>query len=244
MDYCVCMADNYWTDYRFGVCPVTKDPTLVKFRQTHNKPWLAEVFTLSSRVWNAIPSSNLPHQSIRLDPKTQVVIDRFIYWGAREETINDDGEYTTNPMVVSFDFITKEFKVVDLPHKLRNKLDGRPVAVSNLRESLVVYGSIYVDGAECCDVWVMERHSSFRKLFTIGERVSKILGFSKSGESVLEIQKKGWLTTLGVYNPCSQQIKNLGISGVQGSFFMGSYKESLLLLDHLDSDLHIHYGEN
>ncbi|GKC70199.1 retrovirus-related pol polyprotein from transposon TNT 1-94, partial [Tanacetum coccineum] len=99
-------TDNYWTDYGFGVCPVTKDPTLVKFRQTHNKPWHVEVSTLSSRVWNVIPSSNLPHQSIILDAKTQVVIDRFIYWGVYEETFVDDGEYTTNPMVVSFDLIT------------------------------------------------------------------------------------------------------------------------------------------
>ncbi|GKB64254.1 probable LRR receptor-like serine/threonine-protein kinase isoform X2 [Tanacetum coccineum] len=177
-------------------------------------PWHVEVFTLSSRVWNVIPSGNLPHESIGLDSKTHVVIDRFIYWGAYEETFDDDGEATINHILVSFDLITKEFKVAELPRNLRNELGGRPVAVANLRESLVVYGSIYVDGAECCHVWVMERDSSFRKLFTIGERVSKNLG------------------------------KNLGISGVEGSFFMCSYKESLLLLDHSESDFHIHYDDN
>ncbi|GJZ76235.1 probable galacturonosyltransferase 7 isoform X2 [Tanacetum coccineum] len=234
-------ADNYWTDYRFGVCPVTKDPTIVKIQHRIGMPWHVEVFTLSSRVWNVIPSGNLPHESIGLDSKTHIVIDRFIYWGAYEETFDDDGEATINHILVSFDLITKEFKVAELPRNLRNELGGRPVAVANLRESLVVYGSIYVDGAECCHVWVMERDSSFRKLFTIGERVSKILGFGKSGEPIFEIRKEGVsLTTLDVYNPCSQQFKNLGISGVEGSFFMCSYKESLLLLDHSESDFHIH----
>ncbi|GJW57389.1 hypothetical protein Tco_0104120 [Tanacetum coccineum] len=72
-------ADNYWTDYRFGVCPVTKDPTIVKIQHRIGMPWHVEVFTLSSRVWNVIPSGNLPHESIGLDSKTHVVIDRFIY---------------------------------------------------------------------------------------------------------------------------------------------------------------------
>ncbi|GJZ10302.1 retrovirus-related pol polyprotein from transposon TNT 1-94 [Tanacetum coccineum] len=228
--------------YGFGVCPVTKDPTVLNIIQTDTKPWHVEVFTLSSRVWNVIPSTNLPHKSIRLDLKTQVVIDRFIYWGAYEETFVDDGEYITNRMVVSFDLITKEFKAVDLPHNLRNELDGRPVAVANLRESLVVYGSIYVDGAECCSVWVMEHDSSFKKLFTIGAPVYHILGFRKSGEPIFETLKDLGEPSVDVYDPSSEQIKNLEIYGEKGLFFMGSYKESLLLLDHSDS--RIYYYNN
>ncbi|GJZ10304.1 probable galacturonosyltransferase 7 isoform X2 [Tanacetum coccineum] len=228
--------------YGFGVCPVTKDPTVLNIIQTDTKPWHVEVFTLSSRVWNMIPSTNLPHKSIRLDLKTQVVIDSFIYWGAYEETFVDDGEYITNRMVVSFDLITKEFKAVDLPHNLRNELDGRPVAVANLRESLVVYGSIYVDGAECCSVWVMEHDSSFKKLFTIGAPVYHILGFRKSGEPIFETLKDLGESSVDVYDPSSEQIKNLEIYGEKGLFFMGSYKESLLLLDHSDS--RIYYYNN
>ncbi|GJV59738.1 hypothetical protein Tco_1465838 [Tanacetum coccineum] len=190
--------------YGFGVCPVTKDPTVVKIIQTDNKPWHVEVFTLSSRVWNVIPSSNLPHQSIILDPKTHVVIDRFIYWGASEETIYDDGEDTTNSMLVSFDLITKEFKVIDLPNSLTNELTYGFVSVSKLRESLAVYGSIM-----------------------------------KSGEPIFEVVKELGVSTIDVYDPSSQHIKSLGIDGVEGIFFMGSYKESLLLLDHSDS--HIYY---
>ncbi|GKA65904.1 probable galacturonosyltransferase 7 isoform X2 [Tanacetum coccineum] len=195
----------------------------------YNMPWHVEVFRLSSGVWNVIPSSNLPRQTIRLDWSTQVVIDKFIYWGARERT--NTGE---NHMVVSFDLITQGFKVVNLPDTLTNKLSS--VSVSKLRGSLVVCGGYIV--AEEVGVWVMENDSSFRKLFTIrAPRLDKILGFKKTGE-IIFITRNGagvLREVLDVYDPCSQQIKNLGISGEYGSFFMGSCKESLLLLDHLDS---------
>ncbi|GJU19377.1 retrovirus-related pol polyprotein from transposon TNT 1-94, partial [Tanacetum coccineum] len=156
--------------YGFGVCPVTSDPTVVKVLSSVNKPWHVGVFTLSLGVWNVIPSSNLPCQSIELNnPKTQVVIDRFIYWGACEKTFNDDGEATVNYMVVSFHLITKEFKVVNLPDTLTNEL-YLSVCVCKLRGSLVVSGYIKVEGALCYGVWMMEHDSSFRKLFTIGVR--------------------------------------------------------------------------
>ncbi|GJT68543.1 hypothetical protein Tco_1020023 [Tanacetum coccineum] len=222
--------------------------------QRRNKPWHVEVFTLSSGVWNVIPSSNLLRQSGKLTFSPQVVIDRFIYWGAWENTFTDHGESTTNHMVVSFDLITKEFKLVDLPDSLTYKPHGRvPVFVSKLRESLVVYGSIDVEGAESCGVWVMQHDSSFKKLISIGARVDKILGFRESGEPIFETVKDFRpfntldiydlfntldVNTLDVYDPCSQQINNLGICGVEGSFFMDSYRESLLLVDH--SNLHIY----
>ncbi|GKF90948.1 hypothetical protein Tco_0274649 [Tanacetum coccineum] len=77
------------------------------------------------------------------------------------------------------------------------------------RESLVVYKDICVArGGVHCGVWVMDHDSSFRKLFTIGAPV-KIAGFKENGET---IYKRRWYTKLDVYDPCSQQIKNLGIS--------------------------------
>nr|GEV57404.1 hypothetical protein [Tanacetum cinerariifolium] len=137
----------------FGVCPVTSDPTVVHIsRVAKYMPWHVEFFTLSLRVWNEIPTSNILCKSVQLNASTQVVIDRFIYWGAYELTFDNDDKATKNSMFVSFDLITKEFKVVDLPNSLTNELRG-PVSVSKLRESLVVYGSINVKGAECCDVW-------------------------------------------------------------------------------------------
>ncbi|GJT69699.1 probable LRR receptor-like serine/threonine-protein kinase isoform X2 [Tanacetum coccineum] len=237
--------------FGFGVCPVTRDPILVKLLCPLHKPWHAEVFTLSSGVWNMIPSGNLhlPSQTIRLN--NQVVIDRFIYWGAFDSIPADNGEVTKNHMLVSFDLITNEFNVVDLPDTLTNEVISpgglvMGVSVSELRGSLVVYGPISVEGADCCGVWVMERDRSFTKLYTILARVSNILGFTKSGETIIEVRKEEGVTftTLDFYDPCSKHIKALGIgiSGVVGSFFMGSPRESLLLVDH--SDLHVYSDDS
>ncbi|GJT68544.1 probable LRR receptor-like serine/threonine-protein kinase isoform X2 [Tanacetum coccineum] len=228
-------------EFRFGVCPITRDPTVVNILCTDKmKPWHVEVFTLSSGVWNVIPCSKLPRQSIKLNTSTQVVIDRFIYWGAHENTFTEHGRYKKNHMVVSFDLVTKEFKVVNLPDILTNEIySPMSVSVCKLSGSLVVSAYILAEGALCCGVWVMEHDSSFRKLFNIGASFDKIFGFRKNGEPIFEIQHANeQFTTLNVYDPCSQQIKNLSIYGVDGSygsFVMGTYKESLLLLDHLDS---------
>ena len=234
-------VSNFNSVFGFGVCLVTRDPTVVRVTYSR-KLCLVEVFTLSSGVWNVIPSGNFPRQSIKLNKSTHVAIDRFIYWGAFERTYADDGTSAPNHMLVSFDMITKEFRVVDLPNHLTNELyGGFPVSVCKLRESLVVYGCIMVEEALCCGVWAREHDSSFRKLFTIGTHVVKILRFRKSGEPIFEARKDHRQpNTLDIYDPCSQRIKNL-VYGAQGSFFMGSYKESLLLLDQ--SHLQI-YPEN
>nr|GEX48333.1 probable galacturonosyltransferase 7 isoform X2 [Tanacetum cinerariifolium] len=198
--------------YGFDVCPVTSDSTVVKVLCAANMPWQVEVFTLTSGVWNVIPSGNLPRQSIQLNTSTQVVIDRFIYWGACEMTSVDDGRSIINHIVVSFDLITKDFKVVDLPDSLTTELNGTHVFVSKLRESLVVYGSI-CEGAETCSLWVMQHDSSFRKLFTIGSPICEILGFRNNSEPIFRSAKElGPFNTLDVYDPSSQQIKNLGIA--------------------------------
>nr|GFA97100.1 hypothetical protein [Tanacetum cinerariifolium] len=223
------------TSYSFGVCPITSDPTVVKFVCADNMPLHVEVFTLSSGVWNVIPSGNLP-QTIRLETSAQVVIDKFIYWSAWERT---NTEYGENHMVVSFDLITKEFKVVNLPDTLKKESLTTTFLISKLSGSLVVCKYKFL--AAEAGVWVMGNDSSFRKLFTIRTpRGDEILGFKKNGEIIFKtlLNQNGagmFTAVLDVYDPCSQHIKNLGICGLKDSFFMGSYKESLLLLDHLDS---------
>ncbi|GKB28686.1 probable galacturonosyltransferase 7 isoform X2 [Tanacetum coccineum] len=98
---------GYQRVYGFGVCHLTSDPTVIEvlcadnMHWYENKPWHVKVFTLSSGVWNVIPTANLPRQSITLDNSTPVVIDRFIYWGASENIL------TKENMLVSFDLITK-----------------------------------------------------------------------------------------------------------------------------------------
>ncbi|GKA92062.1 probable galacturonosyltransferase 7 isoform X2 [Tanacetum coccineum] len=217
--------------YGFGVHPDTSDPTVVKIIETQYKPWHVEVFTLSLGVWNVIQSGNLPRQSLKLDSLTQVVIGRFIYWVAWEMT---HALHLNHYMVVSFDLITKEFKLIRVPDSLTYKRVYRglvPVSLCKLRESLVVYGPR--DVAEQCGVWVMQHDSSFTKLFSIRLWIDKLLGFMDSGEPISQTQdQSGRLSIKRVYDRCSQQIHYLEMDGGKRNCDMGSYKESLLLLDH------------
>ncbi|GJT58335.1 hypothetical protein Tco_0993389 [Tanacetum coccineum] len=206
------LSSGYF-DLGFGVCPVNNDPTVLKI--SYN-PWHVEVFTLSSGVWSLIPSSDLPRESIRLDSSTQIVIliDRFIYWVASDMILAADWPVTN--MIISFDLITKKFK------------EGNEVNESVCVRIMVHDGVI----------------TSFTKLFTIDRRnlsVNKILGFRKSGEVIMEnAMQIPKFAALEVYEPCSQDTEDLEIYGDADSFFMGSYKETLLLLDHSDGYIYSH----
>nr|GEV65914.1 hypothetical protein [Tanacetum cinerariifolium] len=126
----------------FGVCPVTNDPTIVRIPYDFKFPWQVEVFTLSSGVWNVIQCSNMSCESIRIMSATHVVIDRFIYWVAYERIVDDNGVFQFPRKILSFDMITKDFKVVDVPNSL-----GWEITISKLRGSLVLLGFGMDDGA-------------------------------------------------------------------------------------------------
>ncbi|GJR18534.1 F-box protein-like protein [Tanacetum coccineum] len=220
--------------FGFAVCPVTNEPTIVNI----SYPWKVEIFTLSSRKWTEIECSK-PRESIELRG-FQVVIGSCIYRVACETIRLPDGY--VRYMIVSFDLVAKEFKAVDLPDKITIPFTA-PVRfiLSKLKGSLVVI----VPHREV-KVWKMEPDCSFTQLFTINtpdSYIINIVGFRKNGELVVEtIERGGQLglpgegeSALEVYDPCSQQISKLGFSGQIGSFFINSYKETLLLLDHLDS---------
>nr|GEV63221.1 hypothetical protein [Tanacetum cinerariifolium] len=226
--------------FGFGVSPVNNDPTILKILFD---PWHVEVFTLSSAVWNLIPSSNPPRESIKLYSSTPVVIDRFMYCVPFDKILANGWPATY--MIISFDLITKKFKEVTVTVSLENQF-GSGFRISKLRDSLILFGeSNEVNESICVQIMVHDGViTSFTKLFTIDNRnlsVNKILGFRKSGEVVMEnamqIRK---FAALEVYEPCSQDTEDLEIYGDADSFFMGSYKETLLLLDHSDGYIYSH----
>ncbi|GJZ70863.1 hypothetical protein Tco_0634714, partial [Tanacetum coccineum] len=102
-----------------------------------------------------------------------------------------------------------------LPDSLVNEV-YRFLPISKLRESLVVSAHVNMVTKIVCGVWMMVMEddgnvASFKKLFNIDT-----------------------FNTSVVYEPWSEHMTNLGIYGVDGSFFMDSYRETLLLLDHSD----------
>ncbi|KAJ9536765.1 hypothetical protein OSB04_un000069 [Centaurea solstitialis] len=205
----------------FGVCPKTKDPKLVKFSSGQE----VMVFTLSSGKWRCLSSNLLPFKPLLFDieENLQTVIGRFLY------RLTDGGEASR---MLSFDLSTDEFREVPLPDSLVQSHLG----ISKLRESLVLIdhnGRDSTTGIYVCDVWMMMEDGALTKLFTIKD-IQWIWGFKKTGEPVVEILEDENSTSLVVYEPCLEHMKDLGI-GEKGHLFNGSFNtESLLLLDHDD----------
>ncbi|GJU66198.1 putative F-box domain-containing protein [Tanacetum coccineum] len=235
-------TSGIFTHFGFGVCPSTYDPTIVKlsfsFEGKDTVKWQVEIFSLSSKTWKMIVSSNLPRKSVALFRfSTQVAIDRFIYWVAYDQS-------SFKKLILSFDLITLEFKEVNLPVSIPNQVASY-ISISKLNESLVV--SAFADEVNdglVYGVWMMGEEggvmTSFTKLFNIktpfDSPLSEVLGFSMSGEPILETEKEyGKFAKVEVYKPYSEHINDFGITGVNGSFFVCPYTETLLLTDHSDS---------
>ncbi|KAI3776468.1 hypothetical protein L1987_46253 [Smallanthus sonchifolius] len=233
----------YETALGFGVCRETNDPKIVKItrlKRTANIesraciPPQVEVFTLSTRDWRSSYTTNLPRKSIQFH-HYQEVVDGFLYWLATDR-IAMDGGFRLYNLIISFNMTSEEFREVNLPDTLH--MPAYNLSMSKLRESLVALK--HCEDVTVFVVWMMEDGApkSFTKLFTVNSpdaTMLRVLGFRKSGESVVEIIKSVVeYDSLAFYEPCSKHINSLGINGVRGSFSMYPYMETLLLLDHPD----------
>ncbi|KAI3518041.1 hypothetical protein L1887_06390 [Cichorium endivia] len=227
----------------FGVCPVTMDPKIVHITQLRlwcdikseiGKFWNVKVYMPSSGKCTSL-SSNLPSISIHIR-EPQVVIDRFIYWGAVDCSTVDNVLQTRN-LIISFDITNENLEVVDLPDSFAI-LPPFQFSVSKLRESLVILednkDGYNIDIAEqfCCTVWMMEHgvERSFTKLFTIkapGDLI-KPVGFRNSGGPIIEVEDYIFDSIeLVVYEPNSE-VSNHLFTG--RAFSVNSYGETLVLL--------------
>ncbi|GJU12749.1 hypothetical protein Tco_1135145 [Tanacetum coccineum] len=74
--------------------------------------------------------------------------------------------------------------------------------------------------------------TSWRMLFVIpSTNVVKIIGFTKDDDPIVEVDRGRMFHPLQVYDRTSQEFHSVGISVDGGSFFIGPYKESLILLN-------------
>ncbi|GJT98688.1 hypothetical protein Tco_1094206 [Tanacetum coccineum] len=213
--------------FGFAVCPVTNEPIIVKY----SYPWIVDIFTLSSKRWTEIPCSK-PCKSIQ-----------FREWSnGRSQTRSDVKAVClffvsqTRADVIP---LTKMSKTDIERRKSEENITHWEMGKVKLRESLVQFLPDTLVG-----VWKMEHDCSFAKLFTFNtpERsITKILGFRKNDELVMETREEQfWFfdSVVEVYQPWLRNIIRFPIYGQRDSFFISSYKETLLLLDHLDSSVY------
>nr|GEU89477.1 hypothetical protein [Tanacetum cinerariifolium] len=103
--------------FGFGIRLVTLEPTLLKINYPlySDSPWYVSISTLSSRTWYNLDYDCLPRESIRIKRVGQAVIDGKIFWIGSERFYNDDGISNKIYLIVSFDLVTHQFHVQDMP---------------------------------------------------------------------------------------------------------------------------------
>ena len=216
----------------FGVCPDTSDPKLVKITVTKiPSMWEVEVFTLSTRVWKTV-YTGAPFKSCDL-ASPQVFVNGVIYFGAYDMRLN---------IVISFDFKSEKFGEVCLPERL---VHAPYLDVAKVNDSLGLLEYYFEGEMSVCGVWTRKdgANKPFNKIYTIrveGKPLyGRVLGFRNNGEVVIELDDDNYKESrIELYEPLSGHISGVGINGNQCTFFVGSYMETLLLLDQTSSIIH------
>ncbi|GJV06710.1 F-box domain containing protein [Tanacetum coccineum] len=233
--------------FGFGVHPDNLDPTILKINYPlyDQGSWYVSVFTVSSRRWYNLESYCLPRESIRIKRAGQAVIGGKIYWVGSEKFYGDDGISFKIYMLVSFDLITHQFQLIDMPEQLGVGVFSPPYSISQLHNSLIISGSFNFGDMRIIYAWALQiddgEVSSYSMLFNIPYQANhqlKLLGFNKDEEPIVEANDMHniphWLQ---VFNPTVESFQNVGVEGNGGSFFIGPYKESLVLLTELNNEL-------
>ncbi|GJX25369.1 hypothetical protein Tco_0231665 [Tanacetum coccineum] len=160
----------------------------------------------------------------------------YIYWVGAEKFPAGDGSYTKTYMIVSFDLSTHHFQVINIPEQLTDVLPS-PFNISHLGDSLVLFGTFCVGDIILLSAWVLmvdgDSVTSYTMLFSIPTSHSVLLvGFTNNDMPIVEVDELGYQLahTLQVYDPISQEFYAMGMEGDGGSFYIGPFKESLLLL--------------
>ncbi|KAI3725466.1 hypothetical protein L1987_65254 [Smallanthus sonchifolius] len=230
------------TDLGFGVCRRTNDAKIVKIKYINKWsnvgnisciPWQVEVFTLSTRAWRSPYTTNLPRKTIRFG-WDRLGVDGFFYWLAIDRIAVDGGFRSCN-LIISFDITSEEFRQINLPDSVAQ----HHLSMSKLRESLVVLERIGVPSNPAFVVWMMEDWA-FTKLFTVNVNTpnASVKGFRKSGAPIVELLEPEYdHTLLIVYEPYLKCIDNLETDGIERSFSVYPYVETLFLLDQPDLTL-------
>nr|XP_043639188.1 F-box protein CPR1-like [Erigeron canadensis] len=227
----------------FGVEPFSNDPKLVKIQTVDvldlktisSIPKQVEVCSLSTREWRTL-SDDLPRLTVAFTDDHHVVIDDFIFWLAQDrEYVN--GLPMKRDLVMLFDMVSEEFMEIYLPNNVTKDI-YIDLSLSKIRESLVVVGCNYSVEKRVYHVWMMEDGLSdtFTKMYTISrpeEAVSTVLSFRHNGDPIIGIEDEFiGSDELFVYDPDSEQISPIGISGSMCSCYAASYMERLRLLNY------------
>ncbi|KAH7862976.1 hypothetical protein Vadar_011744 [Vaccinium darrowii] len=224
----------YMFSLGFGFDPKTNDHKIIRIVYQEEagrvKVWAAppkvEVYALSTGLWKTLKGAKIGFHMVEFF-WSSVFANGRVHW----MVYNGGKSIGYCNVVLVFDMGSEVFKEVKLPEKLVGEcpLD---LAVVAYRDSISVFQYDNRGPYSCkgFTVWVMKQYGveeSWSKLFTgsLNGGVSTVLGFRSSGEVVVE----KWDGKLVSCQP--GRIKKMGIRGGKESFYLGTYTESLILLD-------------
>ncbi|KAI3714074.1 hypothetical protein L1987_72664 [Smallanthus sonchifolius] len=222
----------------FGVCPITHDPKVIRIMYLNDSsiPPLAEVLSVTSSAWRKPFGSNHNHnhnhnhlrKAIRIS-WSQVCFNGVIHWVACDKQI----EERIRCLIVSFDLVREAFDEMPLPDDLSCQHISN-LSISNRKGDLTMLEYDMEKGKECCGVWVMKEYGvmgSWRKLYFIRlpGMLRKAVGFRMNGDMVLALKNHEL-----VFVDFAGNVKSFGIYANIRSFFVGSYMESLILINQMD----------
>ncbi|KAH7864271.1 hypothetical protein Vadar_027674 [Vaccinium darrowii] len=231
---CVDDIGPYMFALGFGFDPKTNDHKIIRIVYQEGEgrakdggpPPQAEVYALSTGLWKTIKGAKIGYHMVDLF-WSGVFANGGVHWMA----YNGGKSIGYCNVVLVFDVGSEVFREVKLPEKLVGEcpLD---LAVVAYRDSISVFQYDNCGPYSCkgFTIWVMKQYGveqSWSKLFigSLNGGVSTLLGFRSSGEVVVE----KWDGKLVSCQP--GRIKKMGIRGGKESFYLGTYAESLILLD-------------
>ncbi|GJT46158.1 hypothetical protein Tco_0954873 [Tanacetum coccineum] len=241
--------------FGFGVHPVTLDPTVLKINYPYygQGPWYVSVFTLSSRTWYKLESYCLPRESIRIKRSGQAVVGGKIFWVGSEKFYGDDGISYKLYMLVSFDLITHQFQVIDMPEEMLVGQYLPPYYISQLGDCIIISSSFKFVDFSIIYAWELQvddgEVSWYRKLFTLPypiEHDLKLIGFTKDKQPIVEASFVQQLhQSLQVFNPTFQIFQNLVVESNHGSISLalqGITNSSYCLITSVVIDSKLYYA--
>lgn len=185
-----------------------------------------EVYGLNSGAWRSFNAGAPPYGILdTLFTRSQAFASGAIHWIGYDPCKGD----CLNKLIVSFDIGNEVFGELMLPNCL---VECEDLYVAEYGELLSMFEMKRRGKELYFNVWVMREYGfveSWMKLYSLDicEGVCRPIGF-KNNEEVLYVTARGKLVS---FNQNTIQTKGFGIKGATDSFYVGSYMESLVLLD-------------
>ncbi|MCD7455568.1 hypothetical protein HAX54_028689 [Datura stramonium] len=219
--------------FGFGFDTKSKDYKVVKMTYVQSRytclvPPKVEIFALSRGSWKQF-NGFIPEICIMEQLYKQAVVQGKIHWIGYK--IDRERKKVKN-LILAFDLSDEIFVELQLPDHMVFGPPPIEMNTAEFGESLAIYHYNSHPWTWTCSIWVMKEYGvveSWNKEFNVplDPKPGMVLGFRNEGE-ILLTSSTGQLVS---YNPRTHEDIDFGIIGTKNSFFIGSYEESLILLN-------------